>query len=127
MTAQIRVSDPAFADAMRLEQSLIDGGFKVECMLSSKMANFFDGQKGAALFRTTSGDFEVLFLPERERFDSLNIREERINGRYLYSFQGKPQFERSIDSSGPRYFVKRSNTLFMLSSSQLAAKLKALS
>jgi hypothetical protein len=94
---RLQSNDPVYADAMTVERTLTKNGHTVECVLSSKMASFFDGQKGAALFRTPSGDFEVLFLPRPYTFDALDILEERKGNRYIYSFRGKPHSKDPIE------------------------------
>jgi hypothetical protein len=48
------------------------------------MTGMFEGQEGAALYRTSLGDFDALFLPVSQRFDALQILERRQDGRYLY-------------------------------------------
>jgi len=123
MQAALRPADPVFSEAQILEHQLTDAGLRVECVLSSKMGSFFDGQKGAALFRTTAGDFEVLFLHEHENFDRLTILQKHTSGSYVYSFQGSPQFHTGIESPRPITFVQSGNKLFVLWSGDLAAKL----
>lgn len=122
---QLHLNDPVYADAMSVERTLTQNGYIVECVLPSKMASFFDELKGAALFRTTGGDFEVLFLPKPYSFDHLDILEERQGNRYLYSFRGKPHFEARVDSAYRQYFVKRSTKLFIVFNRELAARLNA--
>lgn len=56
-------SDAAYRDAMALAQTLIKRRFVVTCMSPSKMTGTFEGQDGAAVYRTNQGDFEALFLP----------------------------------------------------------------
>jgi hypothetical protein len=127
MQVALAPSDPAFPNAQTLQQQLTDAGLRVECVLSSKMAGFFDGQKGAALFRTTSGDFEVLFLPQHESFDRLTILQKHTSDSYLYSFRGAPQFHTTLESPRPISFIQCGNKLFVLWSGGLAEKLNQLS
>ena len=54
------------------------------------MANVFEGQLGAALYRTNRGDFEALFVTEPHTFSSLRLVERSEGGRYLYQFEGTP-------------------------------------
>jgi hypothetical protein len=122
---QLHSNDPVYDDALSVERALTRNGYTVECVLPSKMASFFDELKGAALFRTTSGDFEVLFLPKPYSFEHLDILEKRQGNRYLYSFRGKPHFEARVDSSDRQYFVKRSTKLFIVFNAELAARLTA--
>jgi hypothetical protein len=99
LPTRLNLNDPVYADAMTVERTLSKNGYTVQCVHPSTMARFFEGQKGAALFRTTSGDFEVLFLPKPYTFDALDILEERKGNRYIYSFRGKPHSNDPIDSS----------------------------
>lgn len=52
LLAIVKPDDPAYADAMSLARTLQARGFIVKCVLQSKMIHIFEGQKGAALFRT---------------------------------------------------------------------------
>lgn len=61
--AALPATDPAHAEAMKLSKTLNRHGIQIRCVLLSKEAQLFDGQLGAALFRTEIGDFEALFLP----------------------------------------------------------------
>jgi hypothetical protein len=118
--------DPVYADAMVVERTLTRGGWTVECVQPSVMANFFSAQKGAALFRTTDGDFEVLFLSKPHKFDSLEIVETRKGNRYIYSFRGRPEFEAHSDGAYPLYFARCSSKLFAAFNREVAAKLSAI-
>ncbi len=94
------------------------------------MENTFEGQEGAAVYRTDHGSFEVCFLPESGTFERLKVTEERKGGqRYLYRFTGPPQPwpANLIDSAFPIYFVKDRNLLFVVESNKpLAQMLKKL-
>jgi len=112
--AQVQLSstDPVYVDAMELARYLLDHGFIVKCVLASKEQNQFDGQKGAALYRTDRGSFVVLFLPKAETFDAVEVVEQRRGARYLYYFRGTPRSPTHIDSSKPIYYIKFGNVLF---------------
>jgi hypothetical protein len=103
---------PAYDDAMSLAHTLSNHGILVECIRGSKMEQFFEGQKGAAWFKTNQGIFEVLFLPSPETFAGLEIIDRGRNGRHIYSFRGTPRISRVMDSSEPNYFIKHENALF---------------
>jgi hypothetical protein len=81
--------NPVYTDAVELGRTLNARGFLVECILASKMADLFQGQKGAAWFKTNQGIFEVLFLPKSKTFAELKItlKPER-NGRFVYIPRG---------------------------------------
>jgi hypothetical protein len=75
---------------MDIGRNLMDHGFIVKCVLPSKMDGLFDGQKGAALYRTDGGEFDVLFLPKAETFDAVELVEQKQGKTYVYSFRGTP-------------------------------------
>src|SRR5262245_24887182 len=108
LEAVLQPTNKAYSMAMELAQTLQAKGFIIKCVLRSKMEDFFEELEGAALFRTTRGSFEALFLPKPKTFDKLIVLERTENGRYIYSFEGdpKPAPWTGIDSARPIYFVK---------------------
>jgi hypothetical protein len=128
LTASLQLATPSYSDAMLLKQDLTDNGFGVECVLESKWGGMFhDSTLGyrtsGALFRTSLGDFDVVFLPAPHGFDQLEVNESR-NGRfYDYSFGGYPVTAAHVESGGRTYFVKRGNKLFVVNYADLAAVL----
>lgn len=123
--ARLRRNDPVYVDAMDLARTLNQRGFVVTCVCASKMQHRFESQKGAAYYVTDHGVFEALFLPKPRTFAALEIREERKDGRYLYSFRESGLDLSSVeDSSKPIDFIKRGNQLFEVwGNKRLAAKL----
>lgn len=123
LQAKLQAEDPVFSDAMELAQTLRNHGFTVKCVLQSKMVGLFEGQKGAALYRTDRGDFEGLFLPKAETFRVQPI-EKRQDGRYIYSFAGSPHSTSGgWDGIDPSYFIQHANLLCVTSDKQLATGL----
>ena len=118
-------SSPVYADATELARTLNERDFVVECIRRSKEEHLFDSQKGAAWFKTDKGVFEVWFLPGKESFAALEIIEKpQENGRYIYTFRGRPRILTPVDSSKPIFFIKQGNLLFEVwGNSQLAAAL----
>jgi hypothetical protein len=108
-------SDPAYVEAAALARTLTDRGVAVMCVAPSHMTGMFEGQEGAALFRTSLGDFEALFVPVPQTFEALQIVERQEGGRFLYSFNGQPRAwpANLIDGTRPLYFIKRSNCLIV--------------
>ena len=120
-----RQKSPVYADAINLSRDLAARGIRVECIRRSKEEQFFEGQKGAAWFKTSQGDFEVWFLPSPETFAGLEVITQQKNGRYIYSFGGTPRISRTKDSSKPIYFIKDRNALFNVwGDEQLAARIQ---
>jgi hypothetical protein len=123
--AQLSSINTVYVDAMDLARNLIDHGFIVECVQASKMERLFDGQKGAALYRTDQGAFDVLFLPEAETFDAVQVVEQRQSNRYLYSFRGTPRSPTRMMGQ-KAYFIRSANLLFLAwSDADLAASIQA--
>jgi hypothetical protein len=120
----LKADDPVYHDAMELAKTLDAHGLLVTCVLQSKMIREFEGQKGAALYRTSRGDFEALFLP-RERVFAVRPTERQEDGRYLYYFDGtpSPSSPQPLNSARPTYFAQHSNQLFVTWEPLLAASL----
>jgi hypothetical protein len=118
-------ADPAYDSAIELVQTLSEHGFTIKCVLSSKMGGLFSGLEGAALYRTTDGDFDVLFLPKPRTFADLKIIERPSKKRFVYSFAGKPRPwpANRIDSGIRQYFLKHDNQLLVLNDDLLRTKL----
>jgi hypothetical protein len=109
-SARVSSSDPVYPDAMELARSLGDRGFAVKCVLLA-IAPYFEGQKGAVVYRTDQGSFVAIFLPKTESFSGVKVVEKRRGARYLYSFQGTPRSPAPMDSSKPNFFIKFGNAL----------------
>ena len=122
LTELLRPTDPAYAESIELTREMEHRGYTVRCVLRSKMENFFEGQLGAALYRTNRGDFEALFLTKPRTFDSVCVVERFVKGEvYHYSFEGSPH---STGMDGRRtFFARRTNRFFMTFDMRLAADL----
>ncbi len=118
-------SSPVYADATKLARDLTNRGITVVCIRRSKEEHRFEGQKGAAWFKSNQGIFEVWFLPSSETFADLEVISQQKNGRYIYSFRGTPRISSTTDSSKPIYFIKYRNALFNVwGNQQLAASIQ---
>jgi hypothetical protein len=121
-------SDTAvYRDAIRLSEALRKKGILMKCILASTMEGTFEGQSGAALYRSDHGSFEVLFLPQSRTFDQLKIIEQHNGDRYSYRFKGPPQPwpANLIDSAFRIDFVKDRNLLFVVQNdAELSARLQ---
>jgi hypothetical protein len=126
LKSALRPANSAYADATELTRVLQAHGVVVECVLNSKSWSRFEGQEGAAFFRTDQGDFDALFLPKTKTWDSLKIIQTENDGRYLTSFQGWPSGS-PMNGSRPSYFVKHANVLCSTGDDeQLSTKLNQL-
>jgi hypothetical protein len=66
----------------------------------------FEGQLGAAFYRTSVGIIDVMFMPESEDFH-VRVVETKKDGRYLYTFEGKPRANTGVwDSNRPYFFIQ---------------------
>jgi len=119
-------SDLAYSDAMDLAQTLINHRFIVTCISPSTMTGTFEGQEGAAVYRTNEGDFETLFMTKPHNFNKLRVIEHHHGRRYLYSFAGRPKPwpANLIDSAYPLYFVKHGNELIVAQDQRVAVRVK---
>lgn len=125
---RIEATDPAYSDAMTLAHVLAEDGVGVLCIGPSTMNGTFEGEVGAAIYKTSGGVFEALFLPQSQTFDELQIRERRDGAFYLYSFEGQPKSS-SADpwtASRPFHFVKNLNRLIVSRDKELVAHLEAI-
>lgn len=122
--AALPATDPAYAEAMKLSKTLNRHGIQIRCVLLSKEAQLFDGQLGAALFRTEIGDFEALFLPPTQSWDKLKVIEQHESGGYnRYRFQGSPTCPGTWEGKNSLYFVKHRNQFLQSLDAQLVLKL----
>jgi hypothetical protein len=118
-------TDPAYLEAMDLARTLKRHGLSVRCVMLSKEAQMFDGQLGAAFFRTASGDFDALFLPRSQTWDELKVVEQRDQGGYTrYHFGGAPKYSGTWEGKSV-YFVRHRNQLLHSPNQPLVAKLRA--
>jgi hypothetical protein len=128
LTESLTSTDPLYAETVELTKELENRGYVVRFVLQSKLANAFPEQLGAALYRTSRGDFEVLFLTKPRTFDSARLVEHEKNGFYTYSLQGIPPGNHTMHMQCGRrnFFAKHANRLFITQDSmQLAADLGA--
>lgn len=130
--AQLRSTDPFYADAMEVARDLIDHGLIVKCILTPSIFDgTFDGQSGSALYRTDKGEFWVLFLPKAETFDALQIIEQKQGETYVYTFRGTPTTHSPPYSpvgmyARKTYFINSRNRLFVvMDDANLAASIQA--
>jgi hypothetical protein len=119
--------DPAYASAMDLAHQLTEHGFIVMCVAPSKMTDMFEGQEGAAVYKTNEGTFEALFAPKGQTFDGLQVIERYQRGRCLYSFWGVPKprsASMTWDSDRPEYFIRHVNQFIVVRDKELAIRIE---
>jgi hypothetical protein len=130
LSVAVSAADPVYVETLKLTKQLQQRGYVVQCVLQSKMANFFDGQLGAALYRTDRGDFEALFLTQPHTFSSVRLVEHTNSGRYRYRFEGSLPVSgggggggAGMDCVRRTFFARRANQFFVTEDKQLAASL----
>ena len=130
-------SDPAYADAIELEQRLESHGFTVKCIFPTKLSSVFMVEEngvlrstveGEACFSTNYGGIEVVFLPKSQTFADFKITEHRKGGGYLYRFTGTPRVwagdKFKFGTANRQHFLKHGNYLFIVSDDQLFSRLE---
>jgi hypothetical protein len=123
--AQLSAINPVYVDAMELARQLIDHEFILRCVQASKMQNVFDGQRGAALYVTDEGSFDVLFLTKEQSFSSVQVVEQNEGKRHMYSSRGTPPSRFHSDGNKKTYFITFGNLLFVAwSDAELAATIQ---
>ena len=100
---------------MELAAALQKRSFTIQCVLPSKFAQFLPRQTGAALFRTTTGDFEALFRPKGQTFDDVFISASPwTNGKgYRYTLRDPQGREVRRMDGRETIFVWDHNILFL--------------
>ena len=127
----MRPSDPGYSDAMELAARLQNHHFTVRCVGPSKFAHFLPRQTGAALFRTTLGDFEALFRPKEQNFDDVFISEEwnaslpssDSDIGYRYSLRDRQGRKLQVMEGRETFFVRHDNILFITFEKETAGAL----
>ena len=117
----MRPSDPGYRDAIELAASLQNHQFTIRCVGPSKFARFLPRQTGAALFRTTLGDFEALFRPKEQNFDDVFISEEGnaslpSSDSYIgfrYTLRDRQGRKIRVMEGRETFFVRHDNILFI--------------
>ena len=118
----LKPADVAYTEAMKFAQFLNGKGIMVTSVHGSKLNGFFRGLSKAAFFRTERGVVEVIFFPKPTGAEKIQVREQRREGRYLYSFEGQPQPNPpgdTIHSDQPLYFLAHRSWFIVLSSKEL--------
>ncbi len=104
--AVLQPTDPAYSYAIDLARLLASKGIRVECVCASKAQRLFQGQKGAAYFRTDAGVFDSLYLAKGQVFQVEAV-------------------EKRFDSAEPMLFIEHKNVLLLVGKDRpLAARLE---
>jgi hypothetical protein len=81
---------------------------------------------GAAFYRTSVGVVDVVFMPQSKDFD-VHVVEKRKDGRYLYSFEGKPRANVPVwDANRPYFFIQSHNAMITTDDETMAERLRTL-
>ena len=123
----LKPTDVAYAEAMEVAQFLNGKGIVVKSVHASKLNGFFRGLGKAAFFRTDKGVVEVIFFPKPAGAERVRVREQRKEGRYLYSFEGQPHPNPpgdTMDAGRPVYFLMHRDWFIVADSEELYDALK---
>jgi len=124
--ALLSASDPAYADAVELKQTLENHDFAVQCIFRTKLNSMFmvdvngtlqSTVEGVFCFSTNRGGVDVVFVPKPQTFADFKITERREGGGYTYMFSGTPRVEGNKVKMGTahrNYFLKQDNHLFIV-------------
>jgi hypothetical protein len=124
--SELKQTDRAYEQAMKLKAALEQQGVEVICVLPSVDVRMFRNQLGAAVYRTSIGQLIVMILPESMEFQ-IHVVETRRNGRYFYTFEGKPDVDtHGWDAAFQIYFIQHHNFMFDVPDEKLAEKLRSL-
>ena len=71
------------------------------------MTDTFEGQEGTAVYRTTEGDFEALFLPKPQNFNKLRVTSVLMVRTIATALRAAPDPwpANLMESTFPLYFV----------------------
>lgn len=122
----LKPTDVAYAEAMEFAHFLNGKDIKVQSVHGSKLNGFFRGLEKAAFFRTDKGILEVIFFPEQTGAEKVRVTEQRLGGRYLYSFEGQPHPNPgdTFDASRPMYFLMQGTWFIVINNEELYDALK---
>jgi hypothetical protein len=121
---ELKRIDLAYEEAMKLKESFNRQSIEVICVLPSTINHIFDGQLGAAFYRTTVGIIDVMFMPKSTDF-KICVIETKKDGRYLYSFDGKVRaITPGWDASHPFFFIQIHNAMFTTDDEKMAQRLR---
>jgi hypothetical protein len=121
---ELKPTDRAYEEAMKLKTNLERQDIEVICVLPSKSVRMFRGQLGAAFYRTSVGLLDAMFIPESAAFQ-VHVVESRRNGRYFYTFEGTPDADtKGWDASHQIYFIQHRNLMFSTDDEKLAERLR---
>jgi len=133
--ALLSSSEPVYADAMELKQTLESHGFEVRCVFPTTLWSIFwreDGGvvhgtiEGQANFRTNYGDVQAVFMPKPQTFADFKIFEHREDNGFLYTFGGIPRVwdTNRFGSAHRIYFLDHGNQLFFVGDLVLLRRLE---
>ena len=122
----MKATDAAYSDAQAFAALLRDHGFEVTSIHRSKLESFFQGVNKAAFFRMDKGVIEVIFFPNADAAQRIQVDLERKDNRFIYTFRGQPQPRATSDimSGGyPIYFITHGNAFVVTNDRQLGTAL----
>jgi hypothetical protein len=131
----LQKTDPAYADANELAQTLRAKGIEVDCMFPSKTGSMFMVAEGDTLvstiegevaYQTDRGGFDAFFMPKPKSFVGFGVHRLRSSQGFLYIFSGTPAVPPAtrFGTAQRNYFFKRDNYLLIAASEAMRAQLE---
>jgi hypothetical protein len=131
----LQTSNPAYADAMDLAQTLRAKGIEIDCMFPSKTGSIFMVAKGdtmvsaiegEAAYVTNQGSFDAFFMTKPLNFEGFGVHRRRSSQGFLYTFSGTPAVRPAtrFGTAQRNYFFKRDNYLLIAASEAMRAQLE---
>lgn len=108
--ARLTERSAIYAESQDLAQTLCKRGFQVNSTQRSKEEQLFEGQIGAALYSMAKGFSRYGFCPKRKTLRPWKIvAEPQANGRYRYTFRGRPRILAKSNSAKPIRQIRHEN------------------
>lgn len=131
----IPTDNPVYADALDLVDALTNAHVNVKCATLSKTTTAFEGEEGSIFLQTDSMPLHAVFMPRPQDFSSLQVFQQRQQGRYNYTFRGKPKYTfrgtaknkagaGGITGDFAEYFICYENALIITFDKQLALQIE---
>ena len=122
----LKPGDRAYADAVNAATIFNQHDLKIQSIHRSKLEGFFRDVWNAAVFKTDKGPFEIIFFPESDQAEKIQVTEKRDGKRHIYSFAGQPHPDPSRDFMNAAYpmdFIAKGNWFIVINDNRELADL----
>jgi hypothetical protein len=125
----LKPSDSSYPAAMEFASFLNHQNINVRSVHRSKLESFFPNVT-AAFFRTDLGSVEVIFFPEPDGAERVQIEEQRNDGRFSYSYSIRRDPDsgpRIVEATAPQYYIRQKKWLIVTSNKTISDALQPVS